>query len=107
MDIRRGAGHYFGQASDSALDSRGRGAAYLDRSALRRLLELETKRCRGDCPQLCRTRFSFWLSADRLAGGAGGEVGNRVSHLTFFGAVPLQFFRYQEWIGRNQAGDFL
>src|SRR2546430_17448567 len=83
MDIRRGAGHYFGQASDSALDSRGRGAAYLDRSALRRLLELETKRCRGDCPQLCRTRFSFWLSADRLGRRVWGVRGDRGFHSTF------------------------
>src|SRR5439155_1355206 len=107
MDIRRGAGHYFGQASDSALDSRGRGAAYLDRSALRRLLELETKRCRGDCPQLCRTRFSFWLSADRLGRRVRGVRGNRVSHSTFSRGDLLQICRYSRMDWSQPVRDFL
>src|SRR5205807_5402783 len=107
MDIRRGAGHYFGQASDSALDSRGRGAAYLDRSALRRLLELETKRCRGDCPQLFRTRFSFWLSADRLGRRVRGVRGNRVSHSTFSRGDLLQICRYSRMDWSQPVRDFL
>src|SRR5438067_6923061 len=107
MDIRRGAGHYFGQASNGALDSCGLGAAYLDRSALRRLLGLETKRCRGDCPQLCRTRFSFWLSADRLGRRVRGVRGNRFSHSTFSRGNLLQICRYSRMDWSQPVRDFL
>src|ERR1700730_18734360 len=107
MDIRRGAGHYFGQASDSALDSGGGGAAYPDQSALCRSLELETKRCRGDCAQLFGIRFSLWLPSDRLDWRVTRVRGNRVSHSAFSRGHLLQICRHSRMDWAQPVRDFL
>src|SRR4029453_2354240 len=49
---------------DSCGGSGGGATAHFDQPAICRSVELETKRCRGDCTQLFRTPFSLWLPAD-------------------------------------------